>query len=205
MEKNLNNNTFISGFLVENPSTVPGDIREKQLKVLRRDDVNVPVIFIGTGTCGLGAGAGKTKQTAQEYLTRHGIDATIIDVGCIGLCSSEPILDIQLPGTKRISFEKVTADKVENILDKIFYNELPEHPLLGQFSQGDGKAWDGVPLMDEHPFFAPQTRVVLQNCGIIDPSSIEEYIAFGGYQTLVRTLQTNSAKEVCNIAEESGL
>jgi NADH:ubiquinone oxidoreductase subunit F (NADH-binding) len=205
MEKSLNNNLFISGFLVENPSTVPGDVREKQLKVLRRDDVNVPVIFIGTGTCGLGAGAGKTKQTAQEYLTRHNIDATIIDVGCIGLCSSEPIVDIQLPGKKRISFEKVTADKVDDILDKVFYNELPEHPMLGQFSRGDGKTWDGVPFMDEHPFFAPQTRVVLQNCGIIDPTSIEEYIAFGGYKTLVKTLQTTSAKEVCQIAEESGL
>ena len=65
--------------------------------------------------------------------------------------------------------------------------------MLGQFSRGDGKAWDGVPSMDDHPFFAPQTRVVLKNCGIIDPTSIEEYIAHGGYQTLVKTLQTNTS------------
>lgn len=205
METNINNNFLNSGFLVETPSSVPNDVRQKQLKVLRREDVTVPVIFIGTGTCGLGAGAGKTKVSAQEYLTRHGIDATIIDVGCIGLCSSEPILDIQLPGKRRISFEKVTSDKVEGILDKVFYNELPEHPVLGQFSTGDGKLWDGVPMMDEHPFFAPQTRVVLQNCGIIDPTSIEEYIAHGGYKSLVNTLQTKTAEEVCRIAEESGL
>lgn len=193
------------GFLVENPSGKISEMSEKQLKVLRREDVSVPVIFIGTGTCGLGAGAGKTKLAAQEYLTRQGIDATIIDVGCIGLCSSEPILDVQLPGMKRISFEKVTADKVESILDKIFYKELPEHPVLGQFDQGDGRKWDGVPTLDEHPFFAPQTRVVLQSCGIIDPESIEEYIAHGGYQTLVKTLQTKTAEEVCRFAEESGL
>ncbi len=205
METNSNNDFFISGFLVENSSSVPGEIREKQLKVLRRDDVSMPVIFIGTGTCGLGAGAGKTKLATQEYLTHHGIDATIIDVGCIGLCSSEPILDVQLPGKKRISFEKVTSDKVENILDKVFYNELPEQPALGQFMRGDGKPWGGVPSIDDHPFFAPQTRVVLQNCGIIDPTSIEEYIAHGGYQTLVKTLQTKTAEEVCRNAEESGL
>jgi NADH:ubiquinone oxidoreductase subunit F (NADH-binding)/(2Fe-2S) ferredoxin/ferredoxin len=205
METNLNNNIFISGFLVENNSSVPGEIREKQLKVLRRDDVSMPVIFIGTGTCGLGAGAGKTKLATQEYLTRHGIDATIIDVGCIGLCSSEPILDVQLPGKKRISFEKVTSDKVEDILDKVFYNELPGQPTLGQFMRGDGKPWGEVPSIDDHPFFAPQTRVVLQNCGIIDPTSIEEYIAHGGYQTLVKTLQTKTAEEVCRTAEESGL
>jgi NADH:ubiquinone oxidoreductase subunit F (NADH-binding)/(2Fe-2S) ferredoxin/ferredoxin len=165
----------------------------------------MPVIFIGTGTCGLGAGAGKTKLATQEYLTRHGIDATIIDVGCIGLCSSEPILDVQLPGKKRISFEKVTSDKVEDILDKVFYNELPGQPTLGQFMRGDGKPWGEVPSIDDHPFFAPQTRVVLQNCGIIDPTSIEEYIAHGGYQTLVKTLQTKTAEEVCRTAEESGL
>ena len=205
METNAFNKSIISGFLVDYPSAVPGDVREKQLKVLRREDVSVPVIFIGTGTCGLGAGAGKTKQTAHEYLTRHRIDATIIDVGCIGLCSSEPIMDIQLPGKKRISFEKVTADKVEVILDKVFYNEVPEHPVLGQFMQGDGKPWDEVPSIADHPFFAPQTRVVLQNCGVIDPSSIEEYIAHGGYKTLVKTLQTKTAEEVCRNAEESGL
>ena len=193
------------GFLVDEPSAKLSVERAKQLKVLRREIIEAPVIFIGTGTCGLGAGAGKTKQTAQEYLTRNGLNAAIIEVGCIGLCSSEPILDIQLPGKRRISFEKVTADKVDGILDKIFYNELPGHPTLGQFSSGDGKLWDGVPMMDNHPFFAPQTRVVLKNCGIIDPTSMEEYIAHGGYQSLVKTLRTNTSAEVCRIAEESGL
>jgi NADH:ubiquinone oxidoreductase subunit F (NADH-binding)/Pyruvate/2-oxoacid:ferredoxin oxidoreductase delta subunit/(2Fe-2S) ferredoxin len=178
---------------------------KKQLKMLRREIVDVPVIYIGTGTCGLGAGAGKTKIAAQEYLTRHELNATIIEVGCIGLCSSEPIVDVQLPGKKRISFEKVTSDKIEGILDRVFYNELPGQLMLGQFSRGDGKNWDGVPCMDSHPFFAPQKRVVLKNCGIIDPTSIEEYIAYGGYHTLVKTLQTTTSADVCRIAEESGL
>jgi NADH:ubiquinone oxidoreductase subunit F (NADH-binding)/Pyruvate/2-oxoacid:ferredoxin oxidoreductase delta subunit len=205
METYLNNNSQLVGFLVNKPSAKLSEARVKQLKALRREHIEVPVIFIGTGTCGLGAGAGKTKLAAQEYLTRNKLNATVIEVGCIGLCSSEPILDIQLPGKRRISFEKVTANKVDDILDKVFYNELPAHPTLGQFSSGDGQLWDGVPMMDEHPFFAPQTRVVLKNCGIIDPTSIEEYIANGGYHTLVKTLQTKTSAEVCRIAEESGL
>jgi NADH:ubiquinone oxidoreductase subunit F (NADH-binding)/Pyruvate/2-oxoacid:ferredoxin oxidoreductase delta subunit len=205
MEKQQNKFSHLLSFLVDEPSAKLDQDRVKQLKVMRRDTIEAPVIYVGTGTCGLGAGAGKTKTAAQEYLTRNGINATIIEVGCIGLCSSEPILDIQLPGKRRISFEKVSADKVDGILDKLFYNELPEHPMLGQFSSGDGKPWDGVPLMDDHSFFAPQTRVVLKNCGIIDPTSIEEYIAYGGYHSLVKTLKTNSPAEVCRIAEESGL
>lgn len=191
--------------LVNGPSACMDESGVKQLKMLRRDIIEVPVIYIGTATCGLGAGAGKTKLKAQEYLTRHQLNATIIDVGCIGLCSSEPIMDIQLPGKKRISFEKVTSDKVEGILDRVFYNELPEHPMLGQFTRGEGNTWDGVPSIDDHPFFAPQKRLVLKNCGIIDPASIEEYIANGGYHTLVTTLQTLTSADVCRIAEESGL
>jgi NADH:ubiquinone oxidoreductase subunit F (NADH-binding)/Pyruvate/2-oxoacid:ferredoxin oxidoreductase delta subunit len=205
MKTKLINNHFICEFLVNDPSAKLSDGRLKQLKALRRDDIEVPVIFIGTGTCGLGAGAGKTKLAAQEYLTRNKVNAALIEVGCIGLCSSEPIMDIQLPGKRRISFEKVTAGKVGNILDKVFYNEMPDHPTLGQFSSGDGQLWDGVPIIDEHPFFAPQTRVVLKNCGIIDPASIEEYIVHGGYKSLVKTLQTTTSEEVCRIAEESGL
>jgi NADH:ubiquinone oxidoreductase subunit F (NADH-binding)/Pyruvate/2-oxoacid:ferredoxin oxidoreductase delta subunit len=205
MKNTSHKSDLISECLVNGPSACMDEAGRKRLKLLRRDVIEIPIIFIGTGTCGLGAGAGKTKLTAQEYLTRHQLNATIIEVGCIGLCSSEPIMDIQLPGKNRISFEKVTSDKVEGILDRVFYNELPEHPMLGQFSRGDGKAWDGVPSIDAHPFFAPQKRLVLKNCGIIDPTSIEEYIAHGGYHTLVKTLQTTTSGDVCRIAEESGL
>jgi hypothetical protein len=74
MKTELINNNFIIDFLVNEPSAKLSDDK-KQLKALRRDDIDVPAIFIGTGTCGLGAGAGKTKLAAQEYLTRNHINA----------------------------------------------------------------------------------------------------------------------------------
>ena len=74
MKTNLKNISQSVDFLVSDPSAKLSDDRLKQLKVLRREDVEVPVIFIGTGTCGLGAGAGKTILAAQEYLTRHNIE-----------------------------------------------------------------------------------------------------------------------------------
>ena len=83
---------------------------------LRREDVVQPVIFIGAGTCGLGAGAAKTMAVVREYLRSHEIEADIVEVGCIGLCSAEPLLDVQLPGRNRISFKGVTADKTERVL-----------------------------------------------------------------------------------------
>ncbi|MCX6550336.1 MAG: SLBB domain-containing protein, partial [Acidobacteria bacterium] len=65
--------------------------------------------------------------------------------------------------------------------------------------------WPGVPALDEHPFFAPQTRWVLVNCGIVDPSSLEEYVARGGYAALAHALRTMTPGEVCEQVERSGL
>ncbi len=178
----------------------------KQLKVVRNDHNSQPVIFVGAGTCGLGAGAGETIKVVKEFLAARKIDAQVIPVGCIGLCSSEPILDVKIPGRKRISFEKVTGDKVEAILDSIFDEKLPGQPVLGQLrEQDDQKGWDNVNYLDEHRFFKPQRRIVLQDCGITNPESIEEYIARDGYKAYLNSLKIFSPAEVCDQIEKSGL
>ncbi len=178
---------------------------EDLLRSLRREQVLRPVIFIGSGTCGLGAGADKTLQAVNRYLDEKGIEADIVQVGCIGMCSAEPLLDIQLPGRNRLCFQKVTADKVATLLDSTMNGEPAGEDILGQFRGNPQGEWDNVPYLDEHPFFARQTRIVLKNCGIIDPVSIREYIAHGGYQSLISTLQTCTPIEVCSKVEISGL
>ena len=173
---------------------------------LKRTKVEKPVIYIGAGTCGLGAGAGKTYEKVKEYLTEKKIKADVILVGCIGICSSEPLLDVKIPGYMRISFEHVTEDKVYVLLDKVLNGILPENfSVLGQFREEHLKAWDGVVFLDEHKFFKKQKRVVLENCGIISPNSIEEYIAHGGYKSLTKVLFDMTAEEVCEEVENSGL
>ncbi|HOW26681.1 MAG TPA: NADH-quinone oxidoreductase subunit NuoF [Bacteroidales bacterium] len=178
---------------------------EDLFRQLRREYLLKPVIFIGSGTCGLGAGAGKTLQAVQQYIMEKEIDADIVQVGCIGMCSAEPLLDVQLPGRNRLCFQKVTADKVNPLLDSVWNGEPVEADILGQFRGDSAGEWDSVPYLDEHPFFAHQTRVVLKNCGIIDPVSIKEYIAHGGYQSLLKVLHTCKPFEVCNKVEISGL
>jgi len=178
----------------------------KQLRVLRLEENDKPVIFVGAGTCGLGAGAGLTMKNAKTWLDEHQIDADVIPVGCIGLCSSEPLLDIKLPGKKRISFEKVSGDRVNGILDHVFAGTLPEQPVLGQFkNQESQQEWAGVPYLQDHSFFKPQLRIVLENCGISNPVSIEEYIARDGYRAYLNTLKLFSRREMCDFIEKSGL
>ncbi len=177
-----------------------------RLAALRRDNVTRPVIFVGTGTCGLGAGAGKTLQSVRDYLGEKKIQAEVVEVGCVGLCSEEPILDVQLPGRARLSFGGVTTDRVNDVLNAVFQNSpLPKERVLGQFRTEGLNPWAEVKYLDEHPFLEPQRRVVLALSGIIDPISLEEYIAWGGYSAAVKMLTKMLPEEVCKLVEASGL
>lgn len=173
----------------------------------RREKVDKPTIFIGAGTCGLGAGAGKTIEAVRAWLKANDIAADLIEVGCVGLCSEEPILDVQLPGRTRISFRGVSFDKVEDLLKKVLAGVIPENMVLGQYrpANAEQKPWEEVPYLDEHPFLAIQRRVVLANSGIVDPGSIDEHIARGGYSALAKVLKTMTPDEVCSLVLASGL
>jgi hypothetical protein len=78
---------------------------------MRRLTVDRPVIFVGTGTCGLGAGAGKTLTAVRRWLSDNRVAADVVEVGCIGLCVEEPIVDVQLPGRTRVSFRRWTRTR----------------------------------------------------------------------------------------------
>jgi NADH:ubiquinone oxidoreductase subunit F (NADH-binding) len=178
---------------------------EKTLSLFRRENISKPVIFIGAGTCGLGAGAGKTKKAVESYLEDKNIEAEVVEVGCIGLCSAEPLVDIQLPGKTRLSFKNITEEKVDNLLKNVFSDSIPEESLLGQFDSTVLKKWDKLPLIHEHPFFEPQRRWVLVNCGMVNPESIEEYISRGGFGAQFSALTGNTPAGICDTVEKSGL
>lgn len=180
--------------------------RQGVLERLRREKVDRPTVFVGTGTCGLGAGAGKTLAAIRAHLSDTGVEADIVEVGCIGLCVAEPIVDIQLPGKARVSFHNVTDADAAELLDEVLGGAVDPDKALGQFVAGDAReAWRGVPMLNDHPFFAAQTRWVLANCGIVDPASLDEYIARGGYRAFARSLRETTPAELCDLVEASGL
>ena len=100
-------------WVVDGKTSDPAVVQQhkQRLAELRRDCVTRPTIFVGTGTCGLGAGAKDTLAAIHRYIDDHEIKADVVKVGCIGLCSAEPMVDIQLPGRTRVSFRRVTAIK----------------------------------------------------------------------------------------------
>ena len=164
-----------------------------------------PTIYVGAGTCGLGAGAGYTLEAIKKYIEDRKIDANIVEVGCIGLCAVEPMVDVQLPGKQRLCFKEVQAGDVNDVLDGAFAGTPNAEKVFGQHIQEGREAWNDLPNFNDHPFFAPQTRWVLENCGIIDPTKIEDYISNGGYAAFANMLMKKTPQEVCDEVETAGL
>lgn len=176
------------------------------LASLRRENVENPVIFVGAGTCGLGAGAAKTIEAVKDFLARTRTKADVVEVGCNGMCSDEPIVDIQVPSKARVSFGSITADKVPALLESVLLNkQIPSEQVLGQYRSKSAESWARVPYLEEHPFLSQQVRVVLASSGIIDPTNIAEYIAHGGYSAAAKVLRTMTPDQVCDLVEFSGL
>jgi NADH:ubiquinone oxidoreductase subunit F (NADH-binding)/NADH:ubiquinone oxidoreductase subunit E/Pyruvate/2-oxoacid:ferredoxin oxidoreductase delta subunit len=178
---------------------------QENLLILRKEKVTRPVIFIGTGSCGLGSGAEETLDAIKTFVSSNNADVEIVEVGCIGLCSEEPIMDVQLPGKSRISFKQVTADKVPDILNSIFNKTVNFENVLGQYRNTRNEVWSNVPYIEQLPWFALQQRDLLKNTGMISPISISDYLVRGGYRSLYKTVLNYIPSKVCDIIEQSEL
>ena len=163
---------------------------------------SVPHIYIGAGSCGLAAGAADTQRAVEQYLGEHNFEARIVPVGCIGPCYLEPLLDVQMPGRPRVSYSNVAAKDVESILQGFFEKgETPKYHLAGHF--GDSE-FDGVPRFFDLPMLKPQVRIVLRNCGIIDPDELDHYLARDGYKGFEKALSM-TWQEVVDAVKRSGI
>ncbi|GAB4155862.1 MAG: NADH-quinone oxidoreductase subunit NuoF [Planctomycetota bacterium] len=166
-----------------------------------------PVFFVGLGTCGLAAGAGAVLHALAEALKSSGKEFCIVEVGCIGFCAVEPLIDVKLPGRARLLTSQLSPADVPDILKLAFEGDIEALSRKGKIvgQHDEGTAWDKVPALSEHPFFARQKRIVLENCGIINPSSMEAYIARDGYKALEKSLKGMTRTEVIDEMKKSGL
>ena len=172
-------------------------------------------ISIGMGTCGLAAGSADTLAAVEAELQRRGLKATINRVGCVGMCSFEPMVEIQAPGRPRISYGKATANNVSEILAAYLDGSpLHEGVALGQVDETvvrrDGQSLRSLSFLDPESkekiaFHRKQLRIVLSNCGMINPESIDDYLAMDGYKGLEIVLGGMSPEQVIEQIKRSGL
>ena len=105
--------------------------------------------------------------------------AQIVQVGCIGPCYLEPLVDVQLPGAPRVSYNNVTPKSLTPILQSaLVEGKAVAKGAIGHFGKN---SLNGMPRFFELPMLKPQVRVVLRNCGLIDPDRIDHYLAVDGY------------------------
>ncbi|MCX6251219.1 MAG: 4Fe-4S binding protein [Bacteroidetes bacterium] len=211
MEEKADNQTLqeIQEFLSEKVLRNNGDKLKKEdlekLARIRRERVTTPVFFVGMGSCGIAAGARSVLEAINHYLSEHNILAEVIEVGCIGLCSEEPLLDIQLPGKTRVSFHKITAGKVESLLDSVFARSIDPATVLGQYKSFMQEAWANIPYLEQLPYFSFQQKIITKDSGITSPLSIADYIARNGYKPLYKAVLNYTPEMVCNFIEQSEL
>jgi len=167
-------------------------------------------IIVGMGTCGISAGARGVMDAIRAELDARGIEAHVTAVGCIGMCHMEPLVDIQQGGEPRITYGSVTPERALRIIEEhVVQGQVVEEWVFGQVpALQDGKEpviRQGIPCYDDTPFYSKQERHVMRNCGMINPQSIEEYIAAGGYRALGRVLTSMTSEEIIEEVKKSGL
>jgi NADH-quinone oxidoreductase subunit F len=161
----------------------------------------VPHILIGTATCGRAAGALPVVEAFNRELSRRNAQAKVSEVGCIGLCSLEPLVTIIKPDSFTVCYNNVTPQIVPTLVEGYIQNDDPCLDLaLGTLGGGEGEAV----YIPELSRFEHEHRLLLRNCGYIDPGNISHYIANGGYSSLVKALKMEPVAIIEEI-KKSGL
>ena len=178
-----------------------------------------PRIMVGMATCCIARGADKVISALEEEVKKKGIKASVVPVGCIGLCQREPTVEVVQRGKPKVAYGPVSPEEVPDFMQAIMsegvdkkralYRTDSEYLLLNGESYryitgAVPEAFQGIPEYSEVPSHKKQLKVVLRNSGTINPESIEEYIARGGYFSLVKALRMKP-EEVIDEVTRSGL
>lgn len=151
-------------------------------------------IRVGLGTCGVSAGGEAVYREIKQRIAEKNLDIILKETGCMGMCYEEVLVEV-LDDAGSHLYSKVTEDRVEKIINEHIIENKPVQEWIVRSKT--------VSLEDV--FFEKQKRIVLRNCGIIDPTDIAEYIAHDGYKALQKVLEQYSPEEVIEMITKSGL
>jgi len=148
-------------------------------------------VLICTGANCLSSHSLEFKKKLEEEIEKRGLqeEVNLVGTGCMGPCQLGPVMIVYPEGS---FYVKLKEDDVPRIVEEHFLKGRPVKGLL----------WTGpeaekiVEEKRQIPFFEKQKKVVLQNCGRIDPENIEEYIAYGGYEALAKVLSEMTPEKV---------
>lgn len=152
------------------------------------------IVKIGMGSCGIAAGA-RPVEAKLRALLEGKENVELKKVGCIGLCFQEPLVEVERDGESTL-YGHVNESFVEEIVKEHVFDgkKLSKNVVLAQDGSGE-----------ENRRMDKQVRIVLKNCGVIDPENIDEYIASEGYDALKKVVTSMTPERVYTEVLESGL
>lgn len=172
------------------------------------------IIFIGLGTCGLASGGLEVLKALESIILESNLKDRVFikKVGCLGICQKEVIVEVKKTDKPRVAFANVTPEVVQRVIKNYIEKDQLDLQFVLGISEGfpDQEqirvpdSWQSVNLLKDIQFFRKQMRLVLNNCGTIDPNSIVEYLSRGGYCALAKALQMQQ-KQVIDEVMKSGL
>lgn len=169
-------------------------MRKAYDKTRKRDTVKVYICM--TGCRALGAEEVYDEFSKQIKKQKLEDKVEVIETGCQGLCARAPVMTIDPPG---VFYGRVTADIVPDIIS----NTVLRGEVVNKLCYAE--AGKKIPYLKDIPFYSKQKKIVLRNCGVIDPNNIEQYIARKGYETFAMALFDLEPEYIISEITNSGL
>ncbi len=157
-------------------------------------------LLMCAGTGCVATGTPKVKDALQAELRKQGLadEIKIVLTGCNGFCAEGPVM---LVYPEEIFYQKLTVEEIPKLVEEHFLKGRPYEKLMFK----DLEKKHAIPLMNDIPFFKHQVLRVLRNKGLIDPDSIEEYIARDGYMAAAKALNEMTPEEIIKTVKDAGL
>ena len=157
-------------------------------------------VLVCSGAGCISSSCGDVKDAVIDEIAKNGLqnDALVYETGCMGTCAVGPVMLI-LP--ERIFYTELTPEKARIIIK----SHLVRGEILSQYTFYDHTLNKHIEKIDDIDFFKEQVKIVLRNCGIMEYSSIDAFIARDGYLAAAKALSTNSCQEIVDVVKASGL
>lgn len=147
-------------------------------------------VAVGMSSCGIASGARVVFQTLARDVADRGLPFDVVETGCVGACHAEPLVEVRQADGKKYLYGNVDEVKARSIVESHLQAGVPVADLL---------------IPDDYTYFARQKRIILSNCGVINPESIEQYMARDGYAALRKALTSMTPEAVIEEVKKSGL
>ncbi len=157
---------------------------------------NLTKIKVGLASCGIAAGGSEVFDKIDKFLDKNKLDVKLEKTGCIGMCYKEVLVEIDDERFGKTMYGEVKPNEVDEILKAHLIDKNPKTEKI-IFSDKLGGVEDEV--------LKYQTRIVLRNCGIINPESIDNYLERDGYKAIQLVLKEKKPEDVIEEIKKSGL